>query len=609
MGAKNVSTPKFEIEFDELIALKDQADKVIVSPPQAQMPVIRSNGRRITAEFRDSLLPNTTYTIDFADAIQDYTEGNPLESFVYVFSTGDSIDSLQISGVLLDAHNLEPLPKMLVGVHSNLEDSAFTTLPFDRVARTNDRGQFTVRNLKPGQYRLYAVNDVDRNNRYTAGEDIAFYSEIITPTMVKTEGLDTLFTPTHEIDTIVTALHTNYYPNNLLLSMFNENIKAQYLVKDERRDSSKLYLEFAAPADTLPTLTLIDYPDKTDWYRLNRSLTNDTLLYWITDRELMSLDTIRVATSYLRTDTLNELSLRTDTILFKYKRPKAKKEKKKKKDDEEEVDSIQRPDPAKFDMVGGGGQDINLPLFFKAEIPIKSINQQAVRMLHKVDTIWEEVEAPVIVPDNDYSLHNFHADYEWTPGDSYRLVIDSAAIEDIYGLVTDSISKEINVKKLDEYCDVTFKINITEPAFVELMQSDDKPVYTAPVISGEAGFSYVKPGSYYARLIVDKNENGKWDTGIFNSATQPEDVYYYNKKLNLRRNWDIEENWDLNALPVDMQKPLEIKKNKPAKKKWEENDKNRKDEEDEYENEEDEVFDVNRNPFAPASSRRKTTHY
>lgn len=609
MGAKNVTSTKIELVFDELVALKDQSEKVIVSPAQSQQPIIRANGRRISIEFRDTLLENTTYTVDFADAIQDFTEGNPLENFAYVFSTGDTIDSLQIAGILLDAHNLEPMQKMLVGVHSNLHDSAFTSSPFERVARTNDRGEFVIRNLKPGQYRLYAINDVDRNNLYSPGEDIAFYSDTITPTMVSTTGLDTLYTPTHEIDTVIPAIHTKFYPNNILLSMFNENIKTQYLVKDERQDSTRLYFEFGAASDTLPTLTLIDYPDITDWYKLNRSMTNDTLTYWITDTTLIKLDTIRVAASYLRTDTLKQLSLTTDTILFKYKRSKVKKEKKKKKGDDEEADSIiPRPDPAKFDIVSKGAQDVNLPLIFKAEVPLRSINQKAVHLYHKIDSLWEDVDAPIITLDNDYSLHNYHADYEWIPGDTYRLFIDSAAIVDIYGLVTDSIVSEFNIKKLDEYCDVTFKINISEPAFVELMQSDDKPLYTASVIDGEAFFSYVNPGNYYARLIVDKNGNGKWDTGVFNSAIQPEDVYYYNKKLNLRRNWDIEENWDLSALPVDMQKPLDIKKNKPQKKKWEEVNKNLTDDEDEY-NEEDEIFDVNRNPFAPASNSRKTTHY
>lgn len=611
MRALNVSGNKIDIEFDELVLLKEQNEKVIVSPAQKQQPVIRSNGRHVTVELKDTMLENTTYTISFADAIQDFTENNPLEDFVFSFSTGDSIDSLQISGVLLDARTLEPQQKMLVGVHSNLHDSAFTTLPFDRVARSNDRGQFTIYNLKPGQYKLYAINDVDRNNMYSAGEDIAVYPGIITPKAESLETPDTIYTPTHELDTVIMSLQTSYYPNDILLSMFNENKKTQYLVEEERRDSSKLYLQFATKADTLPGMKLIDFPDRNDWYKLDRSATNDTLTYWITDMSLATLDTIRVELKYLKTDTLNQLSPTTDTILFKYNRPKLKKQKKKKKDEDIDSLEINKPKPTNFELSVRGSQDVNLPLRFVAGTPLDTLIQGGVRLLHKVDSVWENLTPPLIERDNNLSQHGYHASYDWIPGDSYKIIVDSASVIDIYGRVNDSISQEFKVKALDEYCSVVFKVTIPDSAFIELMQSDDKASYIAPVVRGEAVFDYVNPGNYYARLIVDKNNNMKWDTGSLADGLQPEDVYYYNKKLNLRRNWDMEENWDLNALPVDMQKPIEIKKNKPARKKWEVDDKrkNGAEDEDEY-NEEDEVFDVNRNPFAPSSSRKNaTTHY
>ena len=132
-------------------------------PAQKSIPSITANGRRITVDIRDSLIPNTTYTIDFSDAIRDLNEGNVLDGFAIDFSTGDSIDSLRISGMVFEARTLEPAQGMLVGVYSNLSDTALRTLPMERIARTNQLGQFTIRGLRPGEYRIFAINDVNRD--------------------------------------------------------------------------------------------------------------------------------------------------------------------------------------------------------------------------------------------------------------------------------------------------------------------------------------------------------------------------------------------------------------------------------------------------------------
>ncbi len=181
-GSLNVNREKLTIEFDENIKLDDPTNKVVVSPAQKNMPKISAVGRRVTIELIDSLVPDATYTIDFTDAISDLNEGNGLDGFAFDFATGPTIDTLCISGMVFQAENLEPAQGMLVGVHSNLSDSAITNLPFERITKTNQYGQFTLRNLKEGSYRIFALTDQNRDNKWDRTEDIAFYDTVITPT-------------------------------------------------------------------------------------------------------------------------------------------------------------------------------------------------------------------------------------------------------------------------------------------------------------------------------------------------------------------------------------------------------------------------------------------
>ncbi|MCH5238486.1 MAG: Ig-like domain-containing protein, partial [Muribaculaceae bacterium] len=182
-GSVNVKRQRINLEFDEIVNVKDAFTNVVVSPPSKQVPRVSSNGRRVTIQFNDTLLDNTTYTIDFGNSIEDNNEGNKLPSFSYSFSTGPEIDTLQISGMVLGAENLEPQQGMLVGVYSNLADSAFSTLPFERMAKTDDRGRFSIMGLAPGQYRIFALGDLDNDyHRANPEEAMAFYDVLLSPT-------------------------------------------------------------------------------------------------------------------------------------------------------------------------------------------------------------------------------------------------------------------------------------------------------------------------------------------------------------------------------------------------------------------------------------------
>ena len=152
---------RLTLTFDEYVVIENASEKVVVSPPQKEMPEIRTSGKRIHITLYDTLQENTTYTIDFADAIVDNNEGNPMGNFTYSFSTGDHIDTMEVSGTLLEAENLEPVKGMLVGLYADLSDTAFTTRPFARVARTDGRGRFTIKGVAPGRYRIYGLQDME----------------------------------------------------------------------------------------------------------------------------------------------------------------------------------------------------------------------------------------------------------------------------------------------------------------------------------------------------------------------------------------------------------------------------------------------------------------
>ena len=569
-NAVNVKDRKIEIFFDEIVTLKDPSTKIIVSPAQTEMPRMSALGRKVTVELVDSLLPNTTYTIDFSNSIQDNNEGNAIDNFAFAFSTGSVIDSMRVSGYVLDSRTLEPMQSIVVGLQSNLADSAFHKEKLQRVALTNDRGQFTIRNVSPGSYHIFALKDLDRDYKFgNPTEDIAFLDSIIVPSIGTREAADTVYNDLNEIDTIMRATRPAYFPNDILLSMFNEDRKSQYLANNLRVDSTRISLTFAAASDTLPSLSIVgrnDVPDQ--WYTLERSQTNDTLTYWIRPPHLVSADTLMVATTYLRTDTASNLSWGTDTLKFTFQRQKAKKKKK-----NEETDSLEQIRFMELHPLANGTQEVYAPLLLQTGTPIERYSREAFHLQRKLqnDTTFYPAEIKSIaLRDSTLSRRDLMLKVDWEPGAAYTLAVDSLAMTDIYGLQTKPLKVDFNVRKMEEYGNIVFNIPaVRDSAIVELLDGTEKIVLRAPVKSHRAELLNLLPGKYYARLFIDRNGNGKYDTGNYDMHLQPEETVYYPGAINLKKNWDVEQTWDIYATPIDKQKPEAIKKNKPERKKWE----------------------------------------
>lgn len=554
---KNYKGKKVELYFDELVQLDKPSENVIITPPQMQLPVIRAAGKKVVVELKDTLKENTTYTIDFTNSISDNNEKNVFENFSFAFSTGDVIDTMEVSGILLNAENLEPMPGITIGLHKNLEDSAFVKLPFDRTSRTNDKGEFTIRNIAPGSYRIYGLNDVNRDYKFDQpGEEIAFSDSIIIPSMERAVRQDTIWRDSLTIDTIRIIDYTRYLPDDIHLRLFKENFVRQYLLKPERQQENLLTIRFNAPLDTIPLPKPLNFtPSDSSWYFIQETEGGTGVNFWLTDSVVWKQDTLLVELSYPKSDSLNVLRPQTDTLQFLMRRRPEKK--KKKKNDE--------PEPIVF-----LGMQVDAPtsmdLFDTISVtfnePVLDLPKEVFFLDQKVDTVWQAVDFELF-PDSTNSL-NYFIQRPWKYGEEYRLSIDSATIFSLYDKWNEPYSSEFKIKKEDEYGHLYINIEgVDTTAYVELLNSSDAPVRKVKVKDGGALFMDLKPDKYYARLVVDLNDNGKWDTGNYTEKRQPEEVFYSPAKYSVMQNWQVEETWNVKATPFAKQKPIEITKNKP----------------------------------------------
>lgn len=576
-GAVNVTNSRIDIIFDENIKLDDPSNKIVVSPAQKKAPAISSGGKRVSVELRDTLLPNTTYTIDFSDAIRDLNEGNILDGFATDFATGADIDTLRISGMVFEARNLEPAQGMVVGVYSRLDDTTLTSVPLERVAKTNQLGQFTIRGLKPGDYHVFAIDDRNHDWHWDRSENIAFYPVTVSPGAETVEVTDTL-TDSAGADSIVTRQATAFTPDNLLLTWFNENYRAQYLRKYERTARRALTFVFNARPDTMPAWTIVNGPfagrtlDDPEIAITERRAEGDSTVFWLRPEGLVAQDSLLIAARYQKTDSADRLVWQNDTLKLFFKEYKSKKQK---KAEEEAANDTVPPQPVfmSFSCETKGTQELNQPLYFVSDEPLDTLMTSALHLEMQADTLWLPVEMGTAVRD-PLTPRRWSIPVKWEEDTRYRLTGDSLGISNIYGEAIRGFKQDFTSKKMADYGSVALTLSdiprdtagVALPVVVELLDNRDITLKSSAAKGGTATFDYLMPGKYYARAFIDLNGNGVWDTGSVTDSLQAEDVFYYPKRLNVRANWDVNQSWALFETPVDLQKPLEIKKNKPKTK-------------------------------------------
>jgi uncharacterized protein (DUF2141 family) len=578
----NIKTKKITILFNEYIKLEDATNKVIVSPPQLEVPEIQAAGKKIIVELIDTLKENTTYTIDFSDAISDNNEGNPMGNFTYSFSTGEQIDTMEVAGYVLDASNLEPVKGILVGLYEDLADSAFKTKPMLRVSRTDSRGHFVIKGIAPGTYRAYALQDMDGDFRFTQkSEMIAFNHETFTPTSKPDVRTDTVWRDSLHIDAFIQTPYTHFLPDEITLLTFTHKATDRYLVKTERPNAEKFSMYFSCGDSLLPVIKGLNF-EADSAFVIEANEKRDTIHYWLRDTVLVNQDTLRMDISYMMTDSLGNLVLQTDSaveILSKMPYEKRQKElakniekwqkdQERKKKRDEKYDSIYPVKPLDPKYNVPSSMDPDKKITIEMPTPLLRCDSAAVHLYSMIDSVW--YEAPFTFRPVKHTLRNFEILVEWQPEIEYSLEIDSAAFEDIYGLVSKAFKQGIKVKSLDEYSTLTLNLSgvaDTLPLRVQLLNSSGNVVKEVLAKGGVARFDYVTPAKYYVSAFVDVNGNGIWDTGNYETDLQPEDVYYYTREIECKEKWDITQPWNLTATPRFKQKPQAITKQKADSKK------------------------------------------
>ena len=578
-GAVNVNQKKINIYFDEFIKLDNPSEKVVVSPPQLEQPEIKGAGRRIQISLVDSLKANTTYTIDFSDAISDNNEGNPMGNYTYSFSTGAAIDTMEVSGYVLESENLEPIKGILVGLYADHADSAFRTKPMLRVSRTDSRGRFVIKGVAPGSYRIYALQDQDGDYKFSQkSEKIAFSHDIIVPSCKPDVRQDTTWVDSLHIKSIDQVDYTHFLPDNIVLRAFTEPLTDRFFLKAERQKANSFTLFFSYGDSILPQIKGLNF-DAGNAFLVEASEKKDTITYWLKDTALVNQDTLLMDITYRMTDSTGVLVNKTDSaqeILSKEpyaKRMKdmekelaawtKKQEKKKKKG--EPYDSVMEVKPLDVQLSASSQFDPDQNVIFSFPTPLAKVDTAAIHLYAKHDTLWYRAPMEFLPLENrKYELRG-----EWRPDIEYSLEVDSAAFEDIYGLASKPIKQGFKVNSLDTYG--TLLVNITSlhdlPLIVQLLDAQDKMVKETKTVNGVAEFYYLKPQKYYMRLIVDRNNNGKWDTGNYDNDQQAEEVYYYPEAIECKAKWDLTESWDPLARELSLQKPGAITKQKPDKEK------------------------------------------
>lgn len=574
--ATGVSDVRMSLHFDEYVKLNNQSEKILISPPQLKAPIISANGKSIHIRMQDSLLPETTYSIYFDDAVVDNNEDNPLTNFSYTFSTGATIDSMQISGVVLDAQTLEPVSALIVGAHyaQGYSDTTIRHSVPRFATRTDKMGRFTLRGLKDSTYRVFALQDVDNNYLYNLPTEGIAVDQLLH----RTSLLDSIKTDTIRIDSIVrrdtlyrdslvTMAHTYYYPDHLVLRYATSGQHQMGLDRAERIDSNLLRLSFLSRPDTLPVLKSLDFPERSASQVYVPVRSQKVVDYWLTDSVMIGMDSLRFALSYAKTDSLGAVHVQTDSLTLH--KPRSRKGK----------DSNTVANPFRLSIAGAKGLVATTPadsLVLSMSLPARELTE---RSMHLVE-IADSVETPIsfgLEQLSDEQL-SYHITFPRKYGHRYKLTIDSAAVQSIYGHVAIAQQYEQKIANEAELGALEVSLINAQPnSYVQLLDKSGEPLLTqlvefVPADSTQADslaveramvrFIDLKPEEYYLRMYVDADGDGLWSAGTYPTSA-PEMMYYSPATYAVKKSFTTAEEWKVGALPLSQQKPQNLRKAKP----------------------------------------------
>ena len=528
IGAVNYHGNRIEVTFDEYIQLDNIGKNLLLSPPQVNPPEVKARGKRLLIQFQDTLRDSTTYTIDFGEAVCDYREKVPLKGYNFYFATGPEIDTLECLGRVYDARTLNPQPDILVGIHKDRSDTAVVKHPFLRISKTDAQGYFRIGNIHQGAYKLYAIDDISRDYRLTLGEAFAFNDSLIA----------------------IPAPSDSAVPPCLFL--FKEQQQKLYLQRTLREQRNMVKILFSSAPDSLPEIRPLH---DSLAYITHFSARGDTVQIWLTDSASIKVDSLYLEARYRRTDSINRLEWCLDTLQAFWRAPKLTAKA------QEEVERKNRN--RRLEIKTNARKDFEIfdTLRLTTSTPVAYIELDSVHLFEIEDTVRKPI--PLTIAGHDTLPMRLHLIAELHPGGQYELVLDSAALTDVYGVTHVAGHYPFKVKKIEDYSTLRVKLVPFEPkARIELLNAKDEPLREAASDPEGTLFEHLKPDGYYLRLYLDEDGDGKWTTGSWDAKRQPEAVYYFPEKIQTKSNWDFEQEWDIYAKPQTESKPSELVKKK-----------------------------------------------
>lgn len=522
----------FTVTFDEYVVLDKITDKFMVSPPLATKPVVKLKGRELVVSWDEELADSTTYTFYFQDAIRDNNESNLIPNYQYVFSTGPVLDSLTVTGNVFNASDLETAPEMLVMMYSNLSDTAPRTLLPAYISRPDLSGGFAISNVRPGRYRIFAVNDLNGNKKYDLeNERFAFGDSIlvITPGDYSKYDIDSIsYLPPAAPESAKPAIYT--YGRHRLFAFLVDPSK-QYLKFAERKSSGSVSFGLALPSDTSDfSVRLTDVPPEA-WIMEN-NVKRDTFRLWITADSVYNLDFLEALVTYPFTDSTGTDITRTDTVSLRF----------------------QKPAPTRGTPRRTGGffrTNLNnrvrpgtLP-WFAGQAPMNRPDSSKIILKKIIDSV--AVNVPFTFQRDSLDLRRYYLNVTLLPGVSYTLSCADSSFSDIYGSYSDSTVYKFTVATGEDYGNVMASLTGYEgDVIVQLLGDREKVVKEVFITSpGKAVFDLIDKGKYRLKVIYDTDGNRAWTTGSYTPLAAPEAVTFYDGELDVKINWELEQDWDI----------------------------------------------------------------
>ena len=492
----NFTAKTIEIEFDEYIDFKDLSKQLIISPIIAKEPEIAIKKKSIIIKLPDSLLQDVTYTINFGDAIVDTHESVSFEDFQYVFSTGAQLDSLQINGDIKFAENLKTEKGIYALLYKNTSDTVvFGTLP-DYYSKTDENGQFVIKNLKAGTYKLFALKDANNNYKFDS----------------KTEQIAFSAAPVTIPDTTIYHLKLFVEPDTL-----PQLLKAQYVSK------GKSIIVFTAPVNQFIFKTIAPTVVSFNDLIFEKSDDNDSVYVYCTDTLVDSLHAV-VYNGLVSVDTIH-VNLKSSRLV------------------KEKVVAVAEGINILTNL-NSGILETSKTLTLTFDTPIKSFDLTTTHLSVDFITPVKFTMAAADSINKNYSI-NFNAE----ENKSYRLVILKGAATSVFNQSNDTITLPFKTRELKDYASIQLAVNTAESNInylVQLITETDVVVRQQKVKNNQkVSFEYLLTGKYKMRLIYDTNNNERWDNGSYATKLQPEKVIYYPDVINTRANWDVELNWSI----------------------------------------------------------------